>query len=47
MKAEPPVPKEELRRVALETMAAARFPMFASVDDDQPRQSATAGKLNS
>src|SRR5437870_2111664 len=37
MKAEPPVPKEELRRVALETMAAARFPMFASVDHDQPR----------
>src|SRR2546425_12477283 len=37
MKPEPPVPPAELRRVALETMAAAKFPMFASVDRDQPR----------
>ena len=32
-----PVPQTELRRVALETMSAAKFPMFASVDRDQPR----------
>src|SRR5215467_11279369 len=32
-----PVPPADLRRVALETMAAARFPMIASVDRDQPR----------
>ena len=37
MKPEPAVPKTELRRVALETMSAAKFPMFASVDRDQPR----------
>ena len=37
MKPEPPIPPEELPRVALETMDAARFPMFASVDQDQPR----------
>lgn len=28
---------EELRQVALETMRQAKFPMFASVDGDQPR----------
>ena len=32
-----PVPPTELRRVALETMSAAKFPMFASMDRDQPR----------
>ena len=37
MKPETLVPKEELPRVALETMQAARFPMFASIDRDQPR----------
>src|SRR2546426_1129341 len=38
MKPEPvPVLPGDLRRVALETMEAARFPMFASVDGDQPR----------
>ena len=37
MKPEPAVPPTELRRVALETMSAAKFPMFASVDRDQPR----------
>jgi len=37
MKPEPAVPKTELRRVALETMSAAKFPMFASLDRDQPR----------
>ena len=37
MKPEPAVPQTELRRVALETMRAAKFPMFASVDRDQPR----------
>ena len=37
MKPEPAIPQTELRRVALETMSAARFPMFASVDRDQPR----------
>src|SRR5712664_933793 len=37
MRPEPPVPQTELRRVALETMSAAKFPMFASVDRDQPR----------
>ena len=37
MKPEPAVPQTELRRVALETMSAAKFPMFASVDGDQPR----------
>ena len=37
MKPEPAVSPTELRRVALETMSAAKFPMFASVDRDQPR----------
>lgn len=38
MEMEPePVPAEDLPRVAMETMQAARFPMFASVDRDQPR----------
>jgi len=37
MKPEPAIPQTELRRVALETMSAAKFPMFASVDRDQPR----------
>jgi general stress protein 26 len=37
MKAPEPVPPGELRAVALETMRAAKFPMFASVDGDQPR----------
>ena len=37
MKPEPPVPPHELKQVALKTMEAARFPMFASVDHDQPR----------
>ena len=37
MKPEPAVPPTELRRVALETMTAAKFPMFASADRDQPR----------
>ena len=37
MKPEPIVPASELRRVALETMRAAKFPMFASLDGDQPR----------
>ena len=37
MKPEPPVPTDKLREVALATMTAARFPMFASVDRDQPR----------
>lgn len=37
MKPEPPPPPEKLREVALETMRAAKFPMFASVDGDQPR----------
>jgi len=37
MKPAPTVPQAELRRVALETMSAAKFPMFASVDRDQPR----------
>ena len=37
MKPEPPVPPSELRKVALETMNAAKFPMFASVDRDQAR----------
>src|SRR5712691_2857067 len=32
-----PVAQADLRRVALETMSAAKFPMFASVDRDQPR----------
>src|SRR6266516_3787148 len=32
-----PVASTDLRRVALETMNAAKFPMFASVDRDQPR----------
>ena len=37
MKPEPAVPADKLREVALETMRAARFPMFGSVDRDQPR----------
>jgi len=37
MKPAPSVPQTELRRVAFETMSAAKFPMFASVDRDQPR----------
>ena len=37
MRPEPPVPQTELRRVAIETMSAAKFPMFASIDGDQPR----------
>ena len=37
MKPEPAIPQTELRRVAFETMSAAKFPMFASVDRDQPR----------
>jgi general stress protein 26 len=37
MKPEPAVPQSELRRVALDTMSAAKFPMFASVEHDQPR----------
>src|SRR5436309_3006315 len=32
-----PVAQDHLRRVALETMSAAKFPMFASADRDQPR----------
>jgi len=32
-----PVPPERLREAALETMRAAKFPMFSSVDGDQPR----------
>lgn len=35
--APPLVPREDLPRVAVETMRAARFPMFASADGDQPR----------
>ena len=37
MKPEPPMTPEEARAAALATVAAARFPMFASVDGDQPR----------
>jgi general stress protein 26 len=37
MKQELLVPEADLRRVALETMGAARFPMLASTDGDQPR----------
>ena len=37
MKPEPPMTPEEARAAALATIAAARFPMFASVDGDQPR----------
>ena len=37
MKPEPPPAPEKLREVALETMRAAKFPMFASTDGDQPR----------
>jgi general stress protein 26 len=37
MKPEPPPAPEKLRDVALETMRAAKFPMFASADGDQPR----------
>jgi general stress protein 26 len=37
MKPQPAVLPADLRRVALETMSAAKFPMFASVDRDQPR----------
>lgn len=33
----PPVRREELREVALETMRLAKFPMIASTDGDQPR----------
>src|SRR2546427_12403341 len=32
-----PVAQADLRRAALETMSAAKFPMFASVERDQPR----------
>ncbi len=32
-----PVPPEQLPQVALDTMRAAKFPMFASADGDQPR----------
>ena len=37
MKLPEPVPPEDLVRVAMETMRAAKFPMFASTDGDQPR----------
>lgn len=37
MKSNPPPPPDQVREVALETMRAAKFPMFASVDGDQPR----------
>ena len=37
MKLPEPVPPERLREVAMETMLAAKFPMFASADGDQPR----------
>ncbi len=38
MKPEPlPVAPQDLRRVTQETMQAARFPMFATADGDQPR----------
>ena len=37
MKPPEPVPPERLRKVALETMLMAKFPMFASADGDQPR----------
>lgn len=37
VKPEPVFSPGELRRLALETMQAARFPMFASVEGDQPR----------
>ncbi|HTM51138.1 MAG TPA: pyridoxamine 5'-phosphate oxidase family protein [Bryobacteraceae bacterium] len=37
MKPEPVVPQADLRRIALETMAAAKFPMLASVEGAQPR----------
>jgi general stress protein 26 len=37
MKPEPAIPQTELRRIALETMSAAKFPMFASIERDQPR----------
>jgi general stress protein 26 len=32
-----PVPPEQLSKVAQETMRAAKFPMFASMDGNQPR----------
>lgn len=37
MQAPVPVPPDQLRQVALDTMKAAKFPTFASVDGDQPR----------
>ena len=37
MKLPEPVPPERLRETALETLRAAKFPMFASADGDQPR----------
>jgi general stress protein 26 len=37
MKPEPVVPQADLRRITLETMAAAKFPMLASVEGAQPR----------
>ena len=37
MKPEPPPLTGDVREAALETMRAAKFPTFASVDGDQPR----------
>jgi len=37
MKLPEPVPVDQLRQVALDTMREAKFPMFASIDGDQPR----------
>lgn len=37
MKLPEPVAAEDLARVAMETMRAAKFPMFASADGEQPR----------
>jgi general stress protein 26 len=37
MKLPEPVPPERLREAALEAMRAAKFPMFATADGDQPR----------
>jgi len=37
MQPKPPPAGGELRRAALDAMRAARFPMFASVEEDQPR----------
>ena len=37
MKLPTPVPENELRAVALETIRKAKFPMVATIDGDQPR----------